>query len=116
MLVAGSAALLTGMSRILVGQLGIDESIVRTDPLRIIEAVITGVSFLGAGTIIRNRGDGQVEGLTTAATLLLAGALGIGVALGQLVLTIGVTIIVLVVLRVQKPVRIIKREESDAED
>jgi putative Mg2+ transporter-C (MgtC) family protein len=48
-----------------------------SDPIRIIEAVITGVSFLGAGTIIRNQRDGgRVEGLTTAASLLLAAAIG----------------------------------------
>lgn len=101
MLVAGSAALLTGLGRVLVSQLVIDESLIRADPIRIIEAVVTGVAFLGAGTIIRHR-DNQVEGLTTAASLLLVSALGIGVALGQLILTMGITIIVLVVLRVLK--------------
>ena len=64
-----------------------------------IEAVVTGVSFLGAGTIIRNRGENQIEGLTTAATLLLTSALGISIALQQIVLTIGITVIVLVILR-----------------
>ncbi len=113
MLVAGAAALLTGLSQLLVTQLGIDESLVQSDPLRIIEAVITGVTFLGAGTIIRHRGDGQVEGLTTAATLLLVGALGIGVALGQLVLVIGVTVIVLGVLRLLVSEKISGKQESN---
>ncbi len=99
MLVAGSAALLTGLGRVLIPEMGLEESLIRTDPIRMIEAVVTGVSFLGAGTIIRNRGENQIEGLTTAATLLLTSALGISIALQQIVLTIGITVIVLVILR-----------------
>lgn len=100
MLVAGTAALLTGLGRVLVPEFSLNESLVQADPLRIIEAVIAGISFLGAGTIIRQRQEGGVEGLTTAATLLLVGALGIGVALNQFVLTIGATGLVLFTLRV----------------
>jgi putative Mg2+ transporter-C (MgtC) family protein len=102
MLVAGSAALLTGLGKVLVPQLGIEETFISADPIRIIEAVITGVTFLGAGTIIRNRSENQIEGLTTAASLLLVGTMGIAVALNQILLAIGATIIVLVTLRVLK--------------
>lgn len=102
MIVAGSAALLTGLGNVLVEQIGIHESIIRADPIRMIEAVITGITFLGAGTIIRNRQDRTIEGLTTAASLLLVGALGIGVALNQFVLTVGATILILVTLRILK--------------
>jgi putative Mg2+ transporter-C (MgtC) family protein len=71
-----------------------------SDPIRIIEAIITGVGLLGAGTIIRNHRDsGQVEGLTTAASLLFAGTIGISVALAQFVLALGLTILILSVLR-----------------
>jgi putative Mg2+ transporter-C (MgtC) family protein len=63
------------------------------------EAVITGVSFLGAGTIICSRAGGQVEGLTTAASLLVAAAVGSCVALSQIVLALGITVLVLNTLR-----------------
>jgi putative Mg2+ transporter-C (MgtC) family protein len=101
MLVAGAAALLVTLSDLMVYEFSVNLSsqLVRADPIRIIEAVITGVSFLGAGTIIRSRSDGQVEGLTTAASILLAAALGICVALSQLALAIGVTILALITLR-----------------
>ncbi len=100
MLVAGSAAFLTGLGSVIVPEMGIDQTILRADPIRIIEAVVTGVSFLGAGTIIRNRqSEDQVEGLTTAASLLLTSALGIGIAVGQFFLSIGAAIIVLLILR-----------------
>jgi putative Mg2+ transporter-C (MgtC) family protein len=101
MLVAGAAALLVTLSDLMVKEFSVDlgGELVRADPIRIIEAVITGVSFLGAGTIIRSRSDDQVEGLTTAASILLAAALGICVALSQLALAVGVTILALITLR-----------------
>jgi len=102
MLVAASATMLTGLGNFVVSELGVRSDIIRTDPIRIIEAVITGITFLGAGTIIRYRGEGEIEGLTTAASLLLVGALGIGIALNQFVLCVGVTIVMLVTLLVIK--------------
>jgi putative Mg2+ transporter-C (MgtC) family protein len=101
MLVAGTAALLVSLGDIVTGhfQLELGGQVVQADPIRIMEAVITGVSFLGAGTIIRSRADSQVEGLTTAATLLVAAAVGVCVALSQIVLAIGSTILVLIMVR-----------------
>jgi putative Mg2+ transporter-C (MgtC) family protein len=101
MLVAGAAALLVSLGKMLVQHFEVDagQTTIRSDPLRIIEAVITGVSFLGAGTIVRHRGSDQVEGLTTAASLLFAAALGVTVALGQAVLALGITTLSLLTLR-----------------
>jgi putative Mg2+ transporter-C (MgtC) family protein len=101
MLVAGAAALLVALSDVAVQRFSVDlgSSLVRSDPIRIIEAVITGISFLGAGTILRHRGSDHVEGLTTAASLLFVAALGVSVALSQVLLAIGVTALVLVTLR-----------------
>lgn len=44
------------------------------DPLRAIEGVIAAIGFLGAGAIIQSRGD--VQGMTTAATIWLGGVIG----------------------------------------
>jgi putative Mg2+ transporter-C (MgtC) family protein len=71
---------------------------VAADPTRIMHAVVVGISFIGAGTIIRPVDDGRVAGLTTAASIWLVAAVGIGVAIGQWVLAIGVTLIALIVL------------------
>ena len=73
--------------------------VLRADPIRIVEAVVTGTAFLGAGTIFRDRDKGAVEGLTTAASLLLVGAIGIAVALNQLVTAVLVTVLMLILLR-----------------
>jgi putative Mg2+ transporter-C (MgtC) family protein len=58
--------------------LGMEHVVV--DPVRIIEAVTSGVAFLAAGAIIQSRG--QVKGLTTGAAMWLAGAIGVACGLG----------------------------------
>jgi putative Mg2+ transporter-C (MgtC) family protein len=101
MLVAGATALLVALGGTIVDgfQEELGGNLVQADPIRIIEAVITGVSFLGAGTILRHRGTLQVEGLTTAASLLFVAALGVSVALSQGVLAVGATVLVLLTQR-----------------
>lgn len=100
-LVAGASALLVALGDVISThfQTELGTQLVQTDPIRIMEAVITGVSFLGAGTIIRGRSRGEVEGLTTAASLLVAAGVGVCVVLSQIVLAVGVTLLVLVTLR-----------------
>ena len=96
-----AAALLVGMGDLLVEHF-VDESVpavLRADPIRIVEAVVTGVAFLGAGTIFRHRDGGTIEGLTTAASLLLVAAIGIAVALRQLLLAGLITLFTLILLR-----------------
>jgi putative Mg2+ transporter-C (MgtC) family protein len=85
MLVAGGAALLMALGDVILDHFDIKvgHAAVQSDPIRIIEAVITGVSFLGAGTIIRRGSTDAVEGLTTAASLLFVGGVGVTVALSR---------------------------------
>lgn len=100
MLVAGAAALLVGLGdAMLLRFLTEGKTNVTGDPVRIVEAIITGISFLGAGTIFRRDASEQVQGLTTAASILLCAAVGISVALRQFVIAAGVTILALIVLR-----------------
>jgi putative Mg2+ transporter-C (MgtC) family protein len=80
-------------------EVDLGNQLIQTDPIRVMEAVITGVSFLGAGTIIRHRGSQHVEGLTTAASLLFVAGIGISIALGHAILAIGLTILGLIILR-----------------
>jgi putative Mg2+ transporter-C (MgtC) family protein len=103
-LVAGAAALFVGLADVLIRRFSGEGlgGILRTDPIRIVEAIITGISFLGAGTIFRRDTPDHVEGLTTAASILLVAAIGISVALGQYVLAFGVTVLSLFVLRAVK--------------
>jgi len=99
MLVCGASTMLVGIGELLVLSFDGSDSILSVDPVRVIEAIIAGVSFLGAGTIFRRPDQDRVEGLTTAASLLFVAAIGVSVANRQLVLAIGATVIVLLVLR-----------------
>lgn len=98
MMVAGAAALLVGLADVLLLRFGGQPDLVRSDPIRIVEAVVTGVSFLGAGMIFRSQRD-EVHGLTTASGVLLTAGLGICVALRQFLLAIGLTLVTMLVLR-----------------
>ncbi len=105
MLVAGAAALLVGLGNTIVseiGNLGVTEAI-RSDPLRILEAVVTGVSFLGAGTILRQQNGDKVSGLTTAASMLFAAGVGASIGFGEFALGIGSTLLALLTLRTLGP-------------
>jgi len=97
MLVAAAATLLISLGRVLVESYSGQEYL-RSDPVRLIEAIIVGISFLGAGTIFRARDDGQpVKGLTTAASILFTAVVGIAVALEQFVIAVGATTTVLLI-------------------
>jgi putative Mg2+ transporter-C (MgtC) family protein len=102
MLVAGAAALFVASGDTLIA--GFDRELkgasVQTDPLRIIEAVIAGVSFLGAGTILRRERSERVEGLTTAASLLATAGIAVCIAISAFVLALGATALTFLTLRV----------------
>ncbi len=100
MFVGAASAMLIVLGDLLVEKFLQDQSSgVRADPIRIIQAIIVGTSFLGAGTII-HRDDDRVEGLTTASSILMTAAIGIAVAIGQVLFATGVTIFAVVVLAI----------------
>lgn len=68
----------------------------QSDPIRSIEAVTAGIAFLGAGAIFQSRGS--VQGLTTAAGMWLAGAVGVTVALGYYFVALAVSLFAVLVL------------------
>ena len=68
------------------------------DPTRSMHAVITGIGFLGAGLIFTNR-SGGTQGVTTAATVFATAAMGVAVGLGFQIAGVGLTIIILAILR-----------------
>jgi putative Mg2+ transporter-C (MgtC) family protein len=72
------------------------------DPIRIIEAITVGVSFLAAGTIIRS--GRNVEGLTTGAGMWLAGAVGLACGLELYALAILGAVLAVIILAVLMPV------------
>jgi len=67
------------------------------DAVRILEAIVVGVSFIGAGAIIKSESKEQVKNLTTASTLLYSAGIGMAVALHVYVLAIGLTLVILTI-------------------
>ncbi len=117
MMVASAATLLVYLGSIVVNQFeqaDVGANLVQTDPIRIIEAIISGVAFLGAGTIIRRGRD--VEGLTTAASILFTAAIGVSVALAQYIIAVGGTLLALVTLRLVHTLEYRLRHETDIFD
>ena len=73
------------------------------DPTRIAAQIVSGVGFLGAGAILRYGND--VRGVTTAATLWTAAAIGTAVGAGYLFGALSATVIVLLTLLVLRALR-----------
>jgi putative Mg2+ transporter-C (MgtC) family protein len=68
---------------------------------RVIQGIITGVGFLGAGTIIHGRDERSVRGLTTAASVWLAAAIGIACAMANWALVLAGSVFGLLVLALE---------------
>jgi putative Mg2+ transporter-C (MgtC) family protein len=103
MFVGMGAALFVALGGLLMRDFQDFGESVRFDPIRLIEAIVSAIGFLGAGTIFVAQGKDRVTGLTTAASLWATAAIGIAVGLEHYVLAIGSTVLVLVVLRLLLP-------------
>ena len=87
---------------------------ITADPIRIIEAVTSGVAFLAAGAIIRGRGG--VQGLTTGANMWMAGALGVACGAGDYTLAVFGTIFAVIVLVVLGRIEQAARKRTSGKD
>jgi len=86
-----------GSCLIMIISIEIAAGAVRTaDPGRIAAQVVTGIGFLGAGTIIRSRF--HIVGLTTAATIWTLSALGLAIGAGYIVLSVIVALLITITL------------------
>lgn len=96
MMVGASAALLVSVGKILIEEYddpGLLEHM-EFDPLRLIQAIVVGVGFIGGGTILKSEKKEKVRYLTSAATILLCAGIGITVASQKYILAVGLTLIV----------------------
>lgn len=69
---------------------------IEADPLRILQAVVSGMALLAAGTIFK--GDGEVKGLTTGVGLWLAGAIGMAAGAGMYAVSVFIATLSFVIL------------------
>jgi len=106
-LICVGAALLSDVS-IRIGLIGGERV---GDPARIAAQIVSGIGFIGAGTIMQ--GGGTITGLTSAATIWVVAAIGIAIGAGFYVEAAGSGVLVMVVLawltRVENRVRRMRR-------
>lgn len=117
-LIATAAALFTILAfEIFHGVTGSNAA--RSDPIRAVEAVTAGISFLGAGAIFRSGNSKHiVHGLTTGAGMWLAGAVGMCAALGYYLVAFGVALFSILVLAALRALAhgVIARQHDRLED
>jgi len=76
---------------------------VEGDPARLAAQVVSGIGFLGAGTIIKQ--EDKIEGLTTAASLWGVAGLGLAVGYGLYDISIAAALIIFISLRIAPSVK-----------
>lgn len=116
-LVGVSAALFVVLADTLIYRFADDAPQVRFDLVGVLGAVVSGVSFLGAGAIFSDRRGEGTKGLTTAAGLLATAGVGVACGLHLYVLATGATLLFLFTLGWLGPLlgeRV--RARQDAED
>lgn len=96
MMIALAAAIFTLIAKELTYFEGRDGAPLTFDPLRLIEAVTSGVAFLAAGSIFVS--GASVRGVTTGASMWLVGAIGLCCGTGDVQLAILATALALIVL------------------
>ncbi len=85
---------------------------------RVIQGIVTGVGFIGAGVIMRENSAQQVHGLTTAASIWASAILGIACGISDYAIGATGLILALIILVVSKPLeealdRIVKRRSDE---
>ena len=65
---------------------------------RVIQGIVTGIGFIGAGTILKLNEEREIQGLTTAACLWMTAAIGVAVGLGILGVAVIGTLVTLLIL------------------
>jgi putative Mg2+ transporter-C (MgtC) family protein len=96
MLVSLGSALFT-LTALQMFELTVAEGGARGDPTRLLQGLVSGIGFLGAGQIIQSRGS--VVGITTAAGIWVTGAIGVACGGGSYALAVLSAAFVLVILR-----------------
>jgi len=68
---------------------------------RVIQGIVTGIGFIGAGTILKLNEQREIQGLTTAAGLWMTAAIGVAVGLGVLGIAVIGTLVTLLILALE---------------
>ncbi|MET1162780.1 MAG: MgtC/SapB family protein [Pseudoxanthomonas sp.] len=69
-----------------------------SDVTRVMQGIVSGIGFLGAGAIIKLERDERIEGLTTAAGIWMVSAVGMAAGMGSEIMALATTLIALAVV------------------
>jgi putative Mg2+ transporter-C (MgtC) family protein len=69
---------------------------------RVIQGIVTGIGFIGAGSILKLSAEHQIRGLTTAASVWMTAAIGVTIGLGNLGIALMITVLALIILALEK--------------
>lgn len=85
---------------------------------RVIQGIVTGIGFIGAGTILKLDDQKAIKGLTTAAGVWMTAAIGVAVGVGNLGVAMLGTILTLIILALAGPfeLRNEKPNQTDNQD
>lgn len=100
---AGSSAglrthILVALGSALFVLVPLEASMSIADLSRVLQGLIAGVGFLGAGAILKRSNSREIQGLTTAANIWVTAAIGVGVGMGREMTAIVSTVFALIVL------------------
>lgn len=68
------------------------------DITRVMQGIVSGIGFLGAGAILKMESDARIQGLTTAAGIFMTSAVGMAVGIGMQVVALVATLVALAVV------------------
>lgn len=80
---------------------------------RVIQGLVTGIGFIGAGTILKLDKEEEIIGLTTAAGIWMTAAIGITVGLGAIGIAAMATLLALIILALAQPVEDFVQKRRD---
>ena len=85
---------------------------------RVIQGIITGIGFIGAGSILKLSEEHAIRGLTTAASIWVTAAVGVAVGLGSVGIALLSTLLALIILALVGRLehRIERQKQTDTED
>jgi putative Mg2+ transporter-C (MgtC) family protein len=69
---------------------------------RVIQGIVTGIGFIGAGSILKLSRQHEIRGLTTAASVWMTAAIGVTVGLGGLGIALMLTVLALIILALER--------------
>src|SRR5262245_46350569 len=81
---------------------------------RVTQGIVTGIGFIGAGTILKLSQEHEIKGLTTAASVWMTAAIGVTVGFGAMGIALMATLLTLFILALEKVEHKIEKQRTES--